>query len=41
MAAAEQRLDKLFDMPTVLTYPAKAASDSWLLNEPRSAPHRC
>ncbi|MFI7341387.1 GH92 family glycosyl hydrolase [Streptomyces sp. NPDC050085] len=29
-AAAEQRLDKFFDMPTVLTDPAKAASDSWV-----------
>ncbi|WP_328315707.1 GH92 family glycosyl hydrolase [Streptomyces sp. NBC_00388] len=27
---AEQRLDKFFDMPTVLTDPAKAASDSWV-----------
>ncbi|MFI1094426.1 GH92 family glycosyl hydrolase [Streptomyces sp. NPDC020917] len=29
-AQAEQRLDKFFDMPTVLTDPAKAASDSWV-----------
>ncbi|QRP48281.1 GH92 family glycosyl hydrolase [Amycolatopsis sp. FDAARGOS 1241] len=29
-AGAEQRLDKFFDMPTVLTDPAKAASDSWV-----------
>ncbi|MEW2505098.1 GH92 family glycosyl hydrolase [Amycolatopsis sp. NPDC047767] len=27
---AEQRLDKFFDMPTVLTDPAKAAADSWV-----------
>ncbi|SEO21681.1 GH92 family glycosyl hydrolase [Actinacidiphila rubida] len=29
-AQAEQRLDKFFDMPTVLTDPAKAAQDSWV-----------
>jgi predicted alpha-1,2-mannosidase len=29
-AQAEQRLDTFFDMPTVLTDPAKAASDSWV-----------
>ncbi|SEG92297.1 alpha-1,2-mannosidase, putative [Actinacidiphila yanglinensis] len=29
-AQAEQRLDKFFDMPTVLTDPAKAAADSWV-----------
>ncbi|MEU8704942.1 GH92 family glycosyl hydrolase [Streptomyces sp. NPDC048565] len=29
-AKAEQRLDTFFDMPTVLTDPAKAASDSWV-----------
>ncbi|MFD8569372.1 GH92 family glycosyl hydrolase [Streptomyces sp. NPDC059639] len=29
-SSAEQRLDKFFDMPTVLTDPAKAASDSWV-----------
>ncbi|MFE1949478.1 GH92 family glycosyl hydrolase [Streptomyces sp. NPDC059524] len=28
--AAEQRLDTFFDMPTVLTDPAKAASESWV-----------
>jgi predicted alpha-1,2-mannosidase len=29
-AQAEQRLDKFFDMPTVLSDPAKAATDSWV-----------
>ncbi|WP_327659403.1 MULTISPECIES: GH92 family glycosyl hydrolase [unclassified Streptomyces] len=29
-AAAEKRLDKFFDMPTVLSDPAKAAKDSWV-----------
>ncbi|MEU4655981.1 GH92 family glycosyl hydrolase [Streptomyces sp. NPDC023723] len=29
-AAAERRLDTFFDLPTVLTDPAKAASDSWV-----------
>ncbi|MGQ4514639.1 GH92 family glycosyl hydrolase [Streptomyces sp. DW26H14] len=29
-AQAEKRLDTFFDMPTVLTDPAKAASDSWV-----------
>ncbi|MFF3490329.1 GH92 family glycosyl hydrolase [Streptomyces sp. NPDC002795] len=29
-AAAEQRLDKFFDMPTVLSDPAKAAKESWV-----------
>ncbi|MFG2590560.1 GH92 family glycosyl hydrolase [Streptomyces sp. NPDC048438] len=29
-AEAEQRLDTFFDMPTVLTDPAKAASESWV-----------
>ncbi|WP_237536662.1 GH92 family glycosyl hydrolase [Streptomyces sp. SID5785] len=28
--AAEQRLDTFFDMPTVLSDPAKAATDSWV-----------
>ncbi|MGP2441711.1 GH92 family glycosyl hydrolase [Streptomyces sp. JW3] len=28
--AAERRLDTFFDLPTVLTDPAKAASDSWV-----------
>ncbi|WP_372347143.1 GH92 family glycosyl hydrolase [Streptomyces sp. KL116D] len=28
--SAEQRLDKFFDLPTVLTDPAKAASESWV-----------
>ncbi|GAA4803308.1 GH92 family glycosyl hydrolase [Streptomyces ziwulingensis] len=28
--AAERRLDKFFDLPTVLSDPAKAASDSWV-----------
>ncbi|WP_338702977.1 GH92 family glycosyl hydrolase [Streptomyces sp. Q6] len=29
-SGAEQRLDTFFDMPTVLTDPAKAASESWV-----------
>ncbi|NEB79294.1 glycoside hydrolase family 92 protein [Streptomyces sp. SID14478] len=29
-SGAEQRLDKFFDMPTVLSDPAKAASESWV-----------
>lgn len=29
-ARAEQRLDEFFDLPTVLTDPAKAAADSWV-----------